>query len=429
LKLFKYSILAYFIVLFHSCATIVPLGGGAEDEIAPILSEIQKKNDKLILIFNENITLANETDIVSNIYPTPKFEVKRNKLLIEGIPNTEEKQLIYFNNGIQDLNANNPIQEYIYANNIKGDTFNYSGKVEFTLNPIEKTKGCYVLLTSEKVSIEKIEDLYKYEFTKTNEKGEYKFGFTKNPIGQHIFAFIDKNNNFIPDTGDYIGISKPITEDSNSTTYLDYYGKNLIYKDTLKNGIKKSVYHNIHFAVLNRGNLLYHQVNKDSLFDYSNFTDSTILDVNGPILEGEPIPILAKGAYFPKIFATDSFLQFEFNLEKDSSYSFFNDTVGIISLLKIIPKSNGSSIGITHMENYQRGFFLKKNRYYFLNSKSKPINTSSGTFTLFIYNDANNNGKYDPASLESFRPGEDIIYNMKDIDISSKTDVDISAQP
>ena len=425
------KIILFILVCFltKSCANIVPLTGGPEDDTPPMLSKIESKKDKLILVFNENINLGDLNEIISNIYPSPTYEVKRNKLYITGIPKTEKKQLIYFNNSIQDLNANNPLQEYIYADHVGSDTFEYQGKVEFAFKPKESTKGCYVILTDKSVVINTVEDLYKYEFTKANEKGMYKFGFVKKPQGQQVFAFLDNNNNSIPDTGDYFGVSKTINADSNVKTYLHYFGNNLIFKDTTNTGIIKEVFHTVEKETINSATLTYKKAFNDTIFNYVNFSDSTILSKNDAVLENENISYLAKSKNAPIDKYPEPFFSFDFNLGLDSFHPFINSIGDTLFIIRVIPKAEGSSITITQMDSIIRGSIIGKDVQLTVNQENKSFIVRNGTYALFLYLDSNTNGKYDPPGVFPFHSGEYIIYNMKDIDIGPKLDVEISAKP
>lgn len=429
MRTIKLFILSVACLLLNACANIIPLTGGPEDETPPILSKIENKKEKLVLVFNENINLGDVNEIISNIYPSPTYEVKRNKLLISGIPGNDKKQLIYFNNSIQDLNANNPIQEYIYANNVGADTFNYQGKIELAFKPKESVNGCYVLLTNKSVAIGTVEDLYNYEFTKANKEGVFKFGFIKNPIGQRVFAFLDKNNNSIPDTGDYYSVGSIITSDSGQTNYLHYLGNNLVFKDTSNQGVTKEVFITIQNELINNKPNKQSITIRDSLFDYTNYTDSTILNTTGTVLEGEKIYYLAKGKDAPINRYSDSGFSLNFNLTQDSLHPFTNNKGDTLLLLRVIPLKEKSTIQLTQMDSNYRGSVFGKSGIYHINSTNNTITVKNGTYTLFLYEDSNNNAKYDAPDPLSLKPGERIIYNMKDIDISPKLDVEISAQP
>lgn len=206
-------------LLLTSCLTGERVvSGGPQDETPPQLKKIEKKKNRVILTFNENIQLSDKNNIVTNFKTIPEYKVSQNKLIISDLPLNNQKQIIYFKDGIKDLNENNVLEDYIYASNVGSDTFSLSGNVQTDIKNIENYENCYVLLVPVNTKIEQLLNIYNYNFNKTKLDGTFDLDFIPNPIGMTVFAYIDKNNNTIPDTGDYAGfLYNPIDSNLNPT--------------------------------------------------------------------------------------------------------------------------------------------------------------------------------------------------------------------
>lgn len=437
--------LLFIYVFVNGCVTPKPPTGGPEDETPPVLQSIQKKKDKIILVFNENIVLGDPSKIVTNIYPSPEFIYNRNKVTIKGIPSNNDKQVIYFNESITDLNNNNPLRKYVYADKVGADTFSYSSNVTSLFNKVSNYKNCYVVLLDKPLNLTKPEDLYTYNFSKTDSKGSFEFNFIPDPIGKQIFSFIDMNNNQIPDELDYIGLSNFIQTDSTDAILLAYQGKNLLLIDTLDNTVIKSTFYSAPLDRLENPLAYKTYYHNDTSYNSSLFTDSLILSKNKNIIKNDIVYLLS--GYNRKLYINYDSLSVSNNqfiltgkIKKDSILIITNgiDTVGTLSLvadeklssftLKFKDSANTNHYnGILYNSNF---FFPIVNAHFlYQNKKNKTVMVTTGTYKLFIYEDLNGNGKYDKPTLFPLLGGDKVIYNLKDIDIGAKMDVDISVIP
>lgn len=136
---------AFWISIPTGCANIVPPSGGPRDTIPPVLiratppdSTINFKGDRIVLTFNEN--LDDPKDPRNNIIFTPSFDVdpevttKKNELTVKFKdtmlrPNTT--YVINFGNSIVDITEDNPARNFIYTFSTGPylDSLEISGKV------------------------------------------------------------------------------------------------------------------------------------------------------------------------------------------------------------------------------------------------------------------------------------------------------------
>ena len=228
---------AVVISLIISCATIEAPQGGPEDNMPPELLNIKTKEKKTILYFNENIKISNPQDIIFNTFPNPSITYNRKQVVIKNLPDSGKKTVILFSNSITDLNNNNTLYNYIYANNLGSDTFSIQGN----LTPLlfnESLKNTYAILFSDSLNLANPNSMYNYNYTRTNDSGSYKLYFTPNPNDYKIFFFRDNNNNKSLDSLDNIS---PIFPAKDSSIKYLYPLKNKITIDTTKNNEIKTI--------------------------------------------------------------------------------------------------------------------------------------------------------------------------------------------
>ena len=127
----------------NSCAVIVPPGGGPRDTIAPVLvtaspgdSTLHFKARKITLTFNEYVQIQ---DIFNNLIISPvaknipNVKAKLTEVTID-LKDTLDPNTTYsfnFGKAIQDVNENNPVQNftYVFSTGDHLDTDSITGKV------------------------------------------------------------------------------------------------------------------------------------------------------------------------------------------------------------------------------------------------------------------------------------------------------------
>ena len=111
-----------FLILLHSCATIVPPSGGEKDtsppnilNTTPLNRSINFKEDKIQINFNEYIQVDKSNIIFfPPINPAPSIKVKGRSIILnletDLIDNTT--YIVNFNNSIKDLNESNELNNF-----------------------------------------------------------------------------------------------------------------------------------------------------------------------------------------------------------------------------------------------------------------------------------------------------------------------------
>ena len=189
------------------------------------------------------------------------------------------------------------------------------------------------------------------------------------------------------------------------------------------------MFHTEEKEIINSETLTNRKVFNATKYNYDNLADSTILSKRDAVLEIQNIGYLAKSKNAPIDNYQDPFFSFDFNLGLDSFHPFINSIGDTLFIIRVIQKAEGSSITITQMDYIIRGSIIGKDVQLTVNQQNKSFIVRNGTYALFLYLDSNTNGKYNPPGVFPFHSGEHIIYNMKDIDIGPKLDVEISAKP
>ncbi len=197
------------LLLISSCAQIVSPGGGKKDitppqvvRYSPDSAQLNFKSRSIEITFDEFVQLK---DLNSQLIISPPLEnepdinLKNKKLIIDLNkkdslkPNTT--YCISFGNAIQDLNENNPIDNfrYIFSTGTYIDSLFVKGKVENAFD--HKTeKGVLVMLYSDLRDSMVYKKLPEY-FAKTKEDGTFQINNIRN--GKYrIIALKDGNANY-----------------------------------------------------------------------------------------------------------------------------------------------------------------------------------------------------------------------------------------
>ncbi len=177
------------LVLFSSCANIIPPGGGPRDSLPPRLvmalpkdSALNVTSKNITLSFDEFVTLQNpqESIIVSPYQSpsgTPLYDYKlRNvtvKLKDSLEPNTTYS--INFGDAIRDVNEGNIAKglTYVFSTGNKIDYNTYAGRV--VLAESGKIDSTLIVVLHKNLSDTSIVKNRPRYFTRLNGKGEFKF--------------------------------------------------------------------------------------------------------------------------------------------------------------------------------------------------------------------------------------------------------------
>lgn len=227
IKSFIYLIV---VLLTYSCAQIVPLTGGENDEhppkeikAIPLNKSLQFNTKTIVVEFDEFIKLDQVSTqlIVSPVMESkPEITVKGKKLFIqlkaELLANTTYS--INFGNAIVDITENNaiPNYKYVFSTGNYLDSLSFSGSIvdAFELKTQEKV---YVLLYNELADSVPMKQLPRYVAISDKEGS---FSVTNIAQGTYkVFALQDINANYLYDLPNekIAFLNSPIKIDSNLT--------------------------------------------------------------------------------------------------------------------------------------------------------------------------------------------------------------------
>lgn len=195
------------IIFFYACASQSPLSGGERDITPPKLVNAVPKNSSTNIFpkqidfeFDEFIQVKslNQKLIVSpplKYIPELKQKAKGFSLVIKDTLKPNTTYNFYFGDAIQDLNENNPLNDfsYVFSTGSEIDTLKVSGIVKdaFTLNPEKEFLVALYKDTTDSVPLKTKPDY----ITRTHASGIFQFNYIK--AGQYkIVGFSDKNGNY-----------------------------------------------------------------------------------------------------------------------------------------------------------------------------------------------------------------------------------------
>jgi len=282
-----------FLFLISSCAQIVAPGGGKKDitpprvvKYAPDSAQLNFKSRSIEITFDEFIHLQdlnNQLIVSPPLQNVPDINVKNKKVLIEFNkkdslkPNTT--YCISFGNAIQDLDENNPIDNfrYIFSTGTYIDSLTVKGKVENAFD--HKTeKGILVMLYSDLRDSVVYKKLPEY-FSKTKEDGSFQINNIRK--GKYkIVALKDGNANYKYDgETETIGFSDALVDPSEKKSIAIE-----LFQEPPKKVFLKKHFHNSYgkiVLIFNQGSdsIKVTNLNKDlkgvqELFDYSKNRDT-----------------------------------------------------------------------------------------------------------------------------------------------------------
>ncbi len=258
LSVFSAVKLFFLTLLLSSCAQVVAPGGGAKDKIAPKVlkfvpdsAQLSFNSRNILIEFDEYVTLKdlnNQLLISPPLSKTPDVTVKNKTLTIEFDKNETLKPnttyCISFGNSVQDLNENNPIEnfQYIFSTGTYIDSLELKGKVQNAFNQSTE-KGILAMLYSD------LSDSVVYKsqpdyFAKTDKDGNFKISNIK--AGKYkLVAVKDVNNNYKYDgETEWIGfVNAPIDVSEKQNILID------LFQETAKKIFLKKYIHDSHGKV------------------------------------------------------------------------------------------------------------------------------------------------------------------------------------
>ncbi len=246
--------------LIFSCAQIVAPGGGAKDTTPPKVvkyipdsAKLNFNSKNISIDFNEYITLKdlnNQLIVSPPLDKQPDIKVKNKTLLIDFDKDEKLKPnttyCMSFGNAVQDINENNPIENfsYIFSTGNFIDSLTVKGKVQNAFD--HKTeKGILVMLYSDLTDSVIYKNLPDY-FAKTKEDGTFQINNIKEG-NYKIVAIKDANANYKYDgSTENIGFNDTIVNPSEKQKIsIDLFQepeKKLFLKKTIYDSYGKIVF-------------------------------------------------------------------------------------------------------------------------------------------------------------------------------------------
>ncbi len=213
----RYYALLFLVFFLTSCANLLPLSGGIDDEIAPkpLLETAQPKHTqtnvsptKFSVEFDEFFSLKDPQNTVSINPSLGKLIVEQNKKEViirwEKQPELNTSYLIQMNGTIQDVHEkNDSIYQFVFSTGNFIDSLSLKGKVkdDFTNMTL---KNASVALFSEESTVFGISPMY---VTRSNDEGKFEFNYLKEGNFQ-LITWKDENKNQLVDSAEGIGFLK-----------------------------------------------------------------------------------------------------------------------------------------------------------------------------------------------------------------------------
>jgi len=245
----------FLLIIFLSCANVIPPEGGPKDTFPPIVLDSAPHNqsvyftDNLITIyFDENVTIKNE----SNIHTLPEPDLiqsinSKGKIIEINLKNELRKKTTYvidFKGSIVDLNEGNKLKDFKYVFSTGEAIDNsviYGSVAVFDQNePAENSLvGLYIGdITNNFDSIIRAQKPDFFAFT--NENGYYNYSNLKNGI-YTLMCVEDKNLNLKYELNERVSMPLIINlKDSlqkNMKIFLDERHSLTIKKDSINNSL------------------------------------------------------------------------------------------------------------------------------------------------------------------------------------------------
>ncbi|MES2556416.1 MAG: Ig-like domain-containing protein [Bacteroidota bacterium] len=217
-------LIVFFGLLVSSCADVMPLTGGDEDEFAPkTVSQTPEQGttffsgNEVRMTFDENIVVNDPLSTVTMNPSVGKLTTeKKNRTVTVSweeplLPNTT--YILQFNGTVRDLNeGNDSITQVIFATGAYIDSLGLEGRVvnAFSNQVMNQVSvGLYTLEADPMTD----KPLYATRSTST---GTFRFSYLKNAPYQ-LFAFLDQNKDQLPQATEVVGFSSETVVVGDST--------------------------------------------------------------------------------------------------------------------------------------------------------------------------------------------------------------------
>lgn len=251
MKIFQFILIIGITILFASCASQSPLTGGERDVSPPKLvlsvpqnGAVNSYPKQLDFEFDEFVQVKslNQKLIVSpplKYQPELKQKAKGFNLIIKDSLKPNTTYNFYFGDAIQDLNENNPLNDFnfVFSTGREIDSLSLKGSIldALTLKP---EKDFLVALYKDTTDSTPLKNKPDY-VTRSNASGIFQFNYIKAGTYKMV-GFIDKNNNYLlnPENEKLAFLNNPITisQESKHDSLLLYS----FSEDRTKQYIKKS---------------------------------------------------------------------------------------------------------------------------------------------------------------------------------------------
>lgn len=197
----KYRFLSFVAAfLLFSCAQVGPINGGAKDEYAPGVVEMDPPNastrftsKEITIEFDEYFKLNSPQDNIIVLPADLKVEAtvskRKLKLTFQNEPSPNTTYQISLNNLVKDISeGNDSLIQYVFSTGESLDSLVYSGSVADAYSA-QAMNQVLVGLYHDEDSIESKKPLY---FTKTDAAGKFSLNYLK--AGKYrVYAFDDEN--------------------------------------------------------------------------------------------------------------------------------------------------------------------------------------------------------------------------------------------
>lgn len=214
-------------LLVNSCADVLPLTGGDEDEFAPkTVKQTPEQGmtyfagNQVQLTFDENIVI---NDAASTVTMNPSLgkltTEKKNRTVTvswEEPLAANTTYILQFNGTIRDLNeGNDSIMQVIFATGADIDSLMLEGKVVNAYSN-QVMNQVSVGLYAPDADPMTAKPLYA---TRSNSIGEFRFSYLKNADYQ-LFAFLDQNKDQLPQATEIVGFSSETVTAGDSSSVV-----------------------------------------------------------------------------------------------------------------------------------------------------------------------------------------------------------------
>ncbi|ASS50282.1 MAG: hypothetical protein A3D31_12000 [Candidatus Fluviicola riflensis] len=220
-------LIVFFGLLVSSCADVIPLTGGDEDEFAPKTVDQSPEQgttyfsgNEVQMTFDENIVV---NDAASTVTMNPSLgkltTEKKNRTITVSweeplLPNTT--YILQFNGTVRDLNeGNDSIMQVIFATGADIDSLELEGRV---VNAYSNQVMNQVSVGLYAPEADPMTDKPLYA-TRSTSTGTFRFSYLKNAPYQ-LFAFLDQNKDQLPQVTEIVGFSSETVVIGDSTPVI-----------------------------------------------------------------------------------------------------------------------------------------------------------------------------------------------------------------